>query len=205
MFHRNLPSKFVISTLPSSQVRTYWITVRFLVLLFLERLHLQSSVNKDRRSLPRNPEERRRRRTQARVVIVAITFKYFEEANVIWVLWLATHGGGPTGRDGTQSFPDQRKQGPGTYLLVLALRFVVTSRAAKKKEEDFKKKEEEDTKEEEEDTKEEDDNRKKEDTRKKEDSSEDDTTTEDEAPTIMLQCNADEEAAVGFYRATSLL
>ena len=129
MFHRNLPSKFVISTLPSSQVRTYWITVRFLVLLFLERLHLQSSVNKDRRSLPRNPEERRRRRTQARVVIVAITFKYFEEANVIWVLWLVTHGGGPTGRDDTQSFPDQRKQGLGTcLLLVLALCFVALPR-----------------------------------------------------------------------------
>ena len=67
-------------------------------------------------------------------MIGAITFKYFEEANVIWVLWLATHGGGPTGRDGTQSFPDQRKQGPGTYLLVLALRFVVTSLAAKEEE-----------------------------------------------------------------------
>ena len=42
----------------------------------------------------------------------AITFKYFHNANTIWVLWLAIHGAGsPTDTDVTQSFPDQRKQG----------------------------------------------------------------------------------------------
>ena len=82
----------------------------------------------------------RRTRTQGLWLAGAITFKYFEDANVIWVLWLATpHGGGPTGRDDTQSFPDQRKQGLGTYLIVLALHFVVTSCAAKKEKDDTSK------------------------------------------------------------------
>ena len=89
------------------------------------------------------------------VVVGAITFKYFESANTIWILWFAVHGGQEAGEGGAEHFPNHRQRGFGTFLLVLAIRYVVLRW----------------------------------------------TSTQDKAPAVMLQCNADEVAAVSFYKA----
>ena len=60
------------------------------------------------------------------VVVGAITFKYFESASTIWILWFAMHGGQEVGEGGAEHFPNHRQCGFGTFLLVLAIRYVVS-------------------------------------------------------------------------------
>ena len=93
-------------------------------------------------------------------IVGAITFKYFEGASTIWILWFAMHGGQEAGEGGTEHFPNHRQRGFGTFLLVLAIRYVVLRWTS--------------------------------------------STGKGKAPTVMLQCNADEVAQSASTRQKDL-